>query len=149
MSQYSQKSLYDFFFADHPRIVVMVKLLQTFDYFELRQEQDAPEGSVPPAFWKNLKGRAAYEQVWPRAAVTLYAKVHSFGFSIWERKTDCRIVSKGWRLDLHEDGKVSRVNLLLVYTANLLDMFGSPLFTPLLLGISPLKYSLGDCYYIV
>ena len=57
----------------------MVKVLQNFDTFELRQKQDAPEGSLPPSFWKNLKGRAAYEQIWPRNAVTLYAKVRLFG----------------------------------------------------------------------
>ena len=69
----------------------MVKLLQNFDSFELRQEQDAPEGSRPPAFWKNTKGRAAYEQIWPRVAVTLYAKVHSFGPHV-ERETNCQII---------------------------------------------------------
>ncbi len=53
----------------------MVKLLQNFDTFELRQNQDAPEGSLPPAFWKKTSGRAVFEQIWPRAAVTLFAKV--------------------------------------------------------------------------
>jgi len=61
-------------FAYNEASFVMVKLLQNFDTFELRQKQDAPEGSIPPAFWKNLKGRAAYEQIWPRAAVTMYSK---------------------------------------------------------------------------
>ena len=53
----------------------MVKLLQNFDTFELRQKQDAPYGSLPPAFWKETSGRAIFEQIWPRAAVTLNAKV--------------------------------------------------------------------------
>jgi len=61
-------------FAYNEASFVMVKLLQNFDTFELRQKQDAPEGSIPPASWKKTTGRAVYEQVWPRTAVTLYAK---------------------------------------------------------------------------
>ncbi len=56
----------------------MVKLLQNFDTFELRQKQDAPEGSRPPAFWKETSGRAVFEQIWPRTAVTLYSKVRLY-----------------------------------------------------------------------
>ncbi|KAF8340599.1 cytochrome P450 [Cantharellus anzutake] len=61
-------------FAYNQASFVMVKLLQNFDTFDLRQKQDAPEGAIPPESWKNLTGRAAYEQVWPRNVVTLYAK---------------------------------------------------------------------------
>ncbi|KAF8340601.1 cytochrome P450 [Cantharellus anzutake] len=61
-------------FAYNQASFVMVKLLQNFDTFELRQKQDAPEGAVPPEFWKKSSGRAAYEQVWPRSAITVYAK---------------------------------------------------------------------------
>ena len=55
-------------------LTVMVRLLQVFDSFELHQE-DAPAGSIPPASWKHLGGRASIEKVWLLSAVTTYSKV--------------------------------------------------------------------------
>ncbi|KAH9475034.1 Cytochrome P450 monooxygenase 75 [Psilocybe cubensis] len=51
----------------------LVRLLQKFDKFTLCPEFQ-PEGSLPPLEWKNRKGRQAYEQIWPSAALTLYVK---------------------------------------------------------------------------
>ncbi len=87
----------------------MVKLLQNFDTFELRQKQDAPEGSLPPASWKKTTGRAVYEQVWPRTAVTLYAKVRFYRLH-FERNLH-KSFQQGGYVDLHEHSEVSRVSL--------------------------------------
>ncbi len=54
--------------------IVMVRLLQNFDTFELRQEKDAPPGSCPLPHWKEGKGRKRTEKIWPREGVTLYSK---------------------------------------------------------------------------
>ncbi|KAF9484616.1 cytochrome P450 monooxygenase CYP63 [Pholiota conissans] len=51
----------------------LVRLLQQFDRFTLAPEVQ-PEGSLPPAVWRNRKGRQAYEKIWPSAAMTLYVK---------------------------------------------------------------------------
>jgi hypothetical protein len=55
-------------------VVVVVRILQIFDTFELRQEQDAPEGSQPPHEWRSMGGRHAVERIWPRAALTMFSK---------------------------------------------------------------------------
>ncbi len=86
----------------------MVKLLQNFDTFELRQEQDAPEGSLPPASWKKTTGRAVYEQIWPRNAVTLYAKVRLYRLHF--ERNQLKSFQKGGCVDLHENSEVSRVS---------------------------------------
>ena len=52
----------------------MIRLLQVFDRFELRQG-DAPPGSLPPPSWKNGPGRERIEKVWPQSSITLFAKV--------------------------------------------------------------------------
>ena len=52
----------------------LVRLLQQFDRFTLETEAQ-PTGSLPPESWKSLKGRQAFEKIWPSAALTLYIKV--------------------------------------------------------------------------
>jgi len=61
-------------FAYNEASFLMVRLLQAFESFELRQSEDAPPGSLPPAAWKDRGGRAPIEKVWPRVAVTMYSK---------------------------------------------------------------------------
>lgn len=53
---------------------MVVRILQTFDTLELRQELDAPEGSKPPNKWRSMGGRHAVERIWPRAALTMFSK---------------------------------------------------------------------------
>jgi len=52
---------------------VAIRILQNFDAFEMCQE-DAPAGSQPPVEWKSKGGRHAVEKIWPKHAVTMYAK---------------------------------------------------------------------------
>ena len=52
----------------------LVRLLQQFDTFTLAPEFQ-PEGSLPPADWKNGQGRKTIEQIRPAYALTLYVKV--------------------------------------------------------------------------
>lgn len=52
----------------------LVRLLQQFETFTLAPEFQ-PKESLPPAEWKNRKGRQATEKVWPASALTLYVKV--------------------------------------------------------------------------
>ncbi|KAF8329542.1 cytochrome P450 monooxygenase CYP63 [Cantharellus anzutake] len=61
-------------FAYNEASFVIVRLLQNFDTFELRQEEDAPQGSCPLPHWKEGRGRKRVERVWPREGVTLYSK---------------------------------------------------------------------------
>ncbi|KAJ6602667.1 cytochrome P450 monooxygenase CYP63 [Mycena vulgaris] len=51
----------------------LVRLLQEFDTFTLAPEFQ-PAGSLPPAEWKDRKGRQVVEKIWPAAALTLYIK---------------------------------------------------------------------------
>ena len=37
-------------------------------------QEDAPAGSQPPVEWKSKGGRHAVEKIWPKHAVTMYAK---------------------------------------------------------------------------
>lgn len=57
---------------------MLVRILQTFDTFELRQKEDAPVGSTPVPERQGV-GRYAIEQVCPRQAVTLYFKASLVG----------------------------------------------------------------------
>lgn len=58
---------------------MIVRLLQTFDSFQVAQAEAAPPGSLPPAEWKSGKGRETIEQIHPQSAMTLYSKVrHDF-----------------------------------------------------------------------
>lgn len=54
-------------------VEVVIRILQAFDTFELCQE-DAPQGSQPPAEWKSKGGRHAVEKIWPMAALTMHSK---------------------------------------------------------------------------
>ncbi|TCD71088.1 hypothetical protein EIP91_000180 [Steccherinum ochraceum] len=51
----------------------LVRLLQQFDTFTLAPEFQ-PEGSLPPAAWKEGTGRKPIEQIRPAYALTLYVK---------------------------------------------------------------------------
>jgi len=50
-----------------------IRILQTFDTFEVCQE-DAPQESQPPAEWKSKGGRHAVERIWPMTALTMHSK---------------------------------------------------------------------------
>ena len=56
------------------RQLVLVRILQTFDMFQLYQKEDAPVGSTPPPEPQDAGGRYAVEQACPRQAVALYFK---------------------------------------------------------------------------
>ena len=60
-------------FALHEASFVLVRLLQRFERFDLAMEA-APAGCAPPAEWSGAEGRKGFERVWPKNAVTLYAK---------------------------------------------------------------------------
>ncbi|KAG8962386.1 hypothetical protein FRC05_005357 [Tulasnella sp. 425] len=61
-------------FAYNEASFVMIHLLQLFDRFTLAQKEAAPASALPPASWKNSKGRKPIEEAWPRNAITLYSK---------------------------------------------------------------------------
>ena len=52
----------------------LIRLLQQVRGFELAPEAH-PAGSLPPAKWKQGRGRQAIEKIWPASAVTAYIKV--------------------------------------------------------------------------
>ncbi len=56
---------------------MLVRLLQTFDRFELDASAQPPE-TIPPASWKDVPGRQSIERCWPKAHLTLYAHVSRF-----------------------------------------------------------------------
>jgi hypothetical protein len=74
----------------------MVRILQVFDGFELRQD-DAPAGSIPPASWKHRGGRASIEKAWPLSAITLYSNVRTKYFFLLFSK---RKASLAWKVVL-------------------------------------------------
>lgn len=56
----------------------MVKLLQAFEGFDVKQRDSAPAGALPPDTWLERGGRNIPEHaagVWPKTAITMYAKV--------------------------------------------------------------------------
>ncbi|KAF8308494.1 cytochrome P450 [Clavulina sp. PMI_390] len=62
-------------FAYNEASFLTVRILQTFNSFQLRQREDAPAGCLPPEDWKKVTcHRQAVEQIWPAAAVTLYSR---------------------------------------------------------------------------
>ncbi|KLO15647.1 cytochrome P450 [Schizopora paradoxa] len=60
-------------FAYNETSFMLVRLLQTFDRFELDPTAQPPE-TIPPPSWKNAEGRKAIERCWPKAHLTMYAK---------------------------------------------------------------------------
>ncbi|KAF8338716.1 cytochrome P450 [Cantharellus anzutake] len=61
-------------FAYNQASFIMIRILQTFDTFTLRQQEDAPDGSCPPASWRGAPGRKGIEAIWPKMAVSLFIK---------------------------------------------------------------------------
>jgi len=59
-------------FAYNETSFMLVRLLQTFDCFELDASAQPPE-TIPPASWKDVPGRQSIERCWPKAHLTLYA----------------------------------------------------------------------------
>jgi len=55
----------------------LVRLLQRFEHIELAPDAH-PEGTLPPAEWKDEKNafgtRAPYEKIWPTVHLTMYSK---------------------------------------------------------------------------
>lgn len=56
-------------------VTVIVRVLQVFDSFELRQKEDAPTGAAPPSSWTTGAGRRPVEEIFPRSALTIYSTV--------------------------------------------------------------------------
>ncbi|KAF8337360.1 cytochrome P450 monooxygenase CYP63 [Cantharellus anzutake] len=81
-------------FAYHHTSFVIIRLLQVFDSFELRQKDGAPPGSCPPDSWRNAGGRKAIEQVWPRVAVALFAQG-----GLWIKPVVASQMAQGSRLE--------------------------------------------------
>ncbi|TFY59598.1 hypothetical protein EVG20_g7724 [Dentipellis fragilis] len=59
-------------FAYNEVSFMLVRLLQAFSAVELAPEGH-PEGTLPPAQWKTLGGRAAVEKIRPNSHLTLYS----------------------------------------------------------------------------
>ena len=53
---------------------MLVRLLQTFEAFELDPSAQ-PAESQPPPEWKNVRGRQAIERCFPKEHLSLYAYV--------------------------------------------------------------------------
>jgi len=61
-------------FAYNETSFMLVRLLQTFDRFELDASAQPLETiNIPPASWKDVPGRQSIERCWPKAHLTLYA----------------------------------------------------------------------------
>lgn len=60
-------------FAYNEMSFFVVRLLQRVAALELAPDAQ-PEGSLPPARWKNGEGRQAVEKIWPGSSVTTYIK---------------------------------------------------------------------------
>ncbi|KAG8922474.1 hypothetical protein FRC00_007416 [Tulasnella sp. 408] len=61
-------------FAYNEASFVLVRILQKFSRITLAQDEAAPASALPPASWKEAKGRKRIEKVWPKTALTLYSK---------------------------------------------------------------------------
>ncbi|KAF8314506.1 cytochrome P450 monooxygenase CYP63 [Clavulina sp. PMI_390] len=62
-------------FAYNEASFLVVRILQNFDSFQVRQREDAPAGCLPPKEWKEKPGhRQAVEELWPGTAATLYSR---------------------------------------------------------------------------
>ncbi|KAF8338717.1 cytochrome P450 monooxygenase CYP63 [Cantharellus anzutake] len=61
-------------FAYNQASFIMIRILQTFDTFTLRQQEDAPDGSCPPASWRGAPGRKGIETIWPKMSISLFIK---------------------------------------------------------------------------
>ncbi|KLO08865.1 cytochrome P450 monooxygenase pc-1 [Schizopora paradoxa] len=59
-------------FAYNETSFMLIRLLQTFDEFELDPSAQPPE-TLPPAWWKDVPGRQSIERCWPKAHLTTYA----------------------------------------------------------------------------
>ncbi|KAF8314509.1 cytochrome P450 [Clavulina sp. PMI_390] len=62
-------------FAYNEASFLVIRILQNFDSFQIRQREDAPAGCLPLPEWKKKSGhRQAIEELWPRVAATLYSR---------------------------------------------------------------------------
>ncbi|KAF8313151.1 cytochrome P450 [Cantharellus anzutake] len=61
-------------FAYNQASFIMIRILQAFDTFTLRQQEDAPDGSCPPASWRGAPGRKGIETIWPKMCISLFIK---------------------------------------------------------------------------
>ncbi|EIN04294.1 cytochrome P450 monooxygenase pc-3 [Punctularia strigosozonata HHB-11173 SS5] len=69
-------------FAYNEASFMLIRLLQVFSGIELAPDAQPPD-SRPPPEWKQLSGRTAIEQFWPRNHLTMYAKG-----GLWVRLTE-------------------------------------------------------------
>ncbi|CCO36068.1 Cytochrome P450 52A3 OS=Candida maltosa GN=CYP52A3 PE=1 SV=3 [Rhizoctonia solani AG-1 IB] len=58
-------------FAYNEASYFLARLLQRVESVELAPEAH-PDGTLPPAGWKNGEGRKVYEKVWPKSHLTIY-----------------------------------------------------------------------------
>jgi hypothetical protein len=49
----------------------MIRILQLYDTFALRQKEDTPPSSLLPKSWKGAPGRKGIQEIWPTLAVVL------------------------------------------------------------------------------
>ncbi|KAF8314507.1 cytochrome P450 [Clavulina sp. PMI_390] len=62
-------------FAYNEASFLVIRILQNFESFQIRQREDAPAGCLPPMEWKEKPGhRQAVEEVWPKVAPTLHSR---------------------------------------------------------------------------
>jgi len=61
-------------FAYNEASFMIIRVLQMFDTFTLRQKEDGPSQSCPPASWEGASGRKGFEKVCPRMSLTLFIK---------------------------------------------------------------------------
>lgn len=59
-------------FAYNEISFMLIRMLQTFNKFELDPSAQPPD-SRPPAAWKNAPGRQAIERIFPKAHLTMYS----------------------------------------------------------------------------
>ena len=60
---------------------MLIKLLQSFDVFELDLAAQ-PTGSLAPVGWKTMPGRQAVEKLFPKSHLTMHIHVCLF-LSTW------------------------------------------------------------------
>ncbi|KAF8308481.1 cytochrome P450 monooxygenase CYP63 [Clavulina sp. PMI_390] len=62
-------------FAYNEASYLTVRILQSFGSFELRQQEDAPKGCLPPPEWQRASDkRQGVEKIWPATAMTIYSR---------------------------------------------------------------------------
>jgi hypothetical protein len=82
-------------FAYNETSFFIIRLLQTFDHFEIAEDM-RPTEAIPSPGWKNLPGRAAIENVVIKSHLTTFARVYLVSFCLFEVAHECVLQGGLW-----------------------------------------------------